>query len=52
MKEFDNTSKTFAKILERKTKIFIFQVLYTFTSVWVLHIPNAGQNGHFQRFLC
>ena len=27
-------------------------VLYISTSVWVLHTPNAGQNLHFQRFLC
>ena len=28
------------------------QVLYILTSVWVLCIPNAGWNSHFQHFLC
>ena len=27
-------------------------LLYILTSVWLLRTPNAGQNGHFQRFLC
>ena len=28
------------------------EVLYIFTSILVLHTPNAGGNSHFQRFLC
>ena len=26
--------------------------MYISTRVWVLRTPNAGRNGHFQRFLC
>ena len=28
------------------------KMLYILTIVWVLGTPNAGRNGHFQRFLC
>ena len=28
------------------------QVLYFWTSIWMLRTPNAGRNSHFQCFLC
>ena len=38
--------------LKVSNKMSYSRLLYISTSVWVLRTPNAGQNGHFQRFLC